>query len=242
MEIRKEIIALIVIMALPMMAFMGRIGDDGGCGVAQAALTNELKTNKGLSDALKQNSDIADRYEDAFVAGKPKLANDSKFLKKFDEVVKNTDLNRHVFDGDVKPVIDGDTGLQKVAPDGTPQWKVSGAHSSDALVPGKLRIKGDTNPIDPGDNVFYTGKVEANVEEFTGVPHSQNGGWKTKKDRSTFFPKNWDKKKIQLEIANAFNNKTHVNGNKYQGFTTGGQKITMYLDDNGALNSAFPEL
>ena len=92
------------------------------------------------------------------------------------------------------------------APDGTKLWNVSGAHSGSALDPSKLRIKGNKTPPNPGPDDFYSAKVEANVEAFTGEPYAPNGGWKVKAKPSTFFPDSWSTLKIQAEIANAVKN------------------------------------
>ena len=75
-----------------------------------------------------------------------------------------------------------------------------------------------------------------------GEPYSNNGGWKTKTDKSTFFPDSWSTEKIQAEIAHAFKNKIPDGGNKFFGFTTGDKKITMYLDEAGNIKTAFPNL
>ncbi|MFW5700845.1 MAG: hypothetical protein ACOCWM_04065, partial [Cyclobacteriaceae bacterium] len=117
-------------------------------------LETVLHRNPELVDSWKTIGDLGDNAFD-------QLKKDPDFLEQFDGVVKNDGLNKHVFDGEVTPRIDKETGQQKVAPDGTLQWNVSGAHTVDALDPNKLRIKGNTTPPNPGNNDFYSARIEA---------------------------------------------------------------------------------
>lgn len=203
----------------------------------------DIAANDELAEALAENADLADGWKKLDELGDDVpdgWKKDPDYLKKLNDVVKNGPLNKHVFEGEVKPVIDPETGLQKVAPDGTKLWNVSGAHSKEALDPNKLRIKGEITPV--GDKGYYKAKVEANVEAFTGESYSANGGWKVKSKESTFFPDSWSKDKIQAEMAHALNNKTSLGGNKYRGTMSDGTSLTIYLDEAGNVSSAFPEL
>ncbi|MBL6449092.1 EndoU domain-containing protein [Fulvivirga sp. 29W222] len=195
-------------------------------------MAEALAENADLADSWKKLDDLGDDVPDGW-------KRDPDYLKKLDDVVKNGPLNKHIFEGDVKPVIDPNTGLQKLAPDGTKMWSVSGAHSKDALDPNKLRIKGEITPV---GNRYYKAKVEAKVEAFTGESYSPNDGWKVKSKESTFFPDSWSKEKVQAEMAYAFNNKTSLGGNKYQGTMSDGTNLTIYLDEAGNVSSAFPEI
>lgn len=177
-----------------------------------------------------------------------RLRSEPDFLNKFEEVANDISLNEHIFTGEVKPVIDPTTGLQKVAPDGTKQWNVSGAHSKTSLVSNKLRIKGDKPPPNPGSTGFYTAKIEASVSAFTGEHYMPNGGWKVKQSPSTFFPDSWSIIKIQAEISQVLNNRFAIlqinsEGNKLLGGTmSNGVSLRIWQHADGSFISAFPRL
>lgn len=176
--------------------------------------------------AWEKADDLVEAGDDAF----KQLKRDPDFLEKFDNVINNQKANDHVFKGEVEI-----TGTNSA---GDPIYKVSGIHSNDAFIDGTVRVKPGTQIEDLGDG-FYKAKVEKQIEGFV---NDQGTNWKVKTKKSTFFPDSWSKEKIQAEIAHAFKNKTSVSGNKYEGLTTGGKKITMYLDDAGEIKSAFPEI
>ncbi len=178
--------------------------------------------NPHLVDAWKKLDDLRDNAFD-------QLRKDPDFLKQFDEVSSNGKLNKHTFEGDIKV---------KTNPDGTLKYEIGGVHSNKVFSDGKIRIKSGTEIEDLGDG-FYKAKVEKQID---GLVNDQGTNWKVKKNKSTFFPDSWNTEKIQAEIAHAFKNKTLERGNKYSGFTTGGKKITMYLDDVGKIKTAFPDL
>ena len=169
-------------------------------------------------------------------------------MNRFEGVANDISLNEHIFTGEVKPVIDPTTGLQKVAPDGTKQWNVSGAHSKTSIVSNKLRIKGEKTPKNPGSTGFYTAKIEASVSAFTGEHYMPNGGWKVKHSPSTFFPDSWSITKIQAEISRVLNNRFVIiqinsEGNKLLGGTmSNGVSLRIWQHADGRFISAFPRL
>ena len=62
-----------------------------------------------------------------------------------------------------------------------------------------------------------------------------------KKDRSTFFPKDWTEKQVESAIEEAYKNRSpRQRGGEYRGSTTGGMDITLRLDGKGNLESAYP--
>ena len=70
---------------------------------------------------------------------------------------------------------------------------------------------------------------------------SVNGIIKT--NRSTFFPRDWTPQQVVNAINEAYANRSFVTGsfNEYSGRTSNGMSITMYLNKNGKIVSAFPE-
>lgn len=77
----------------------------------------------------------------------------------------------------------------------------------------------------PDINGVYRAKVEIN-----GV---------MKIAKSTFFPKDWDRVKVNNAINEAFENKIK-DGNRYVGRTSSGIDIGMYLNRDGTIATAFP--
>ncbi|MGN4613838.1 EndoU domain-containing protein [Bacillus cereus group sp. MYBK71-2] len=80
------------------------------------------------------------------------------------------------------------------------------------------------------DQGIYKAKIEVN-----GTPKTANGGF------STFFPKEWSSQKIVDNVNEAYNTKRHIIGNTYKGVGSDGIEITMYIDSNGKIISAFPK-
>lgn len=58
--------------------------------------------------------------------------------------------------------------------------------------------------------------------------------------KSTFFPNEWDTQHVIDAINEAYNVKTLISGNTYEGLTADGMRIRMYLDDHDKIISAFP--
>ncbi|HDR6287643.1 TPA: ribonuclease [Bacillus cereus] len=92
--------------------------------------------------------------------------------------------------------------------------------------PGKI-ISGTEEILN--DQGIYKARVEVN-----GTPKTGNRGF------STFFPKDWSPQKIVDNINEAYNNRTYEFGNTYSGIGSEGIRISMYIDGNGKIISAFP--
>lgn len=58
--------------------------------------------------------------------------------------------------------------------------------------------------------------------------------------KSSFFPDAWDTQDVVDAINEAYRNKSHINGNTYEGLTDEGIVIRMYLDQSDKIISAFP--
>lgn len=84
----------------------------------------------------------------------------------------------------------------------------------------------ETNPNPLG---VYEAKVEVD-----GTAKTSNSG------KSTFFPKEWDAQQVVDAINQAYDEKTKVSGNTYEGLTSDGIVIRMYLDQQDRIISAFP--
>ena len=142
------------------------------------------------------------------------------------------DFFDHLFKGEIK-IVSGN-GL----PGGIPfKFKVSGVHHKNALNGTTARIKTGTKST-PNQHGYYTAKVEMHHPQ-----NPNNGGWKTKSDKSTFFPDTWDQTKVSEEIADAFISpkKKLISGTKYESELSDGTKLIMYIE-NGTIKSAFPEI
>lgn len=65
-------------------------------------------------------------------------------------------------------------------------------------------------------------------------------GWETKnKKDSSFFPDSWDDEKVRSELAFAYTNKTHKEGNLWKGKMTDGVEVNIHIE-NEIINSAYP--
>ncbi|WP_236979431.1 EndoU domain-containing protein [Membranihabitans maritimus] len=60
-----------------------------------------------------------------------------------------------------------------------------------------------------------------------------------------FFPDDWDEYKVIEEIKEAWNNKSYVGGNTYDGYASNGKRIRMFIANEGTSSeriiSAFPQ-
>lgn len=81
----------------------------------------------------------------------------------------------------------------------------------------------------PNAHGVYEAKVEV-----SGVAKTSNGG------KSTFFPKEWDAQEVVDVINEAYETRMLKTGNTYEGLTTDGQIVRMYLDQDEKIISAFP--
>ncbi|EOH96619.1 hypothetical protein UAY_02987 [Enterococcus moraviensis ATCC BAA-383] len=93
--------------------------------------------------------------------------------------------------------------------------------------PGRI-VPGTKTP--PKVSGVYTGQVTVN-----GVPKTGNQGV------SSFFPEHWDPQFVVNTINGAYENRTLVKGNTYNG-SYNGITVQMYIDSNGKIISAFPLL
>lgn len=66
------------------------------------------------------------------------------------------------------------------------------------------------------------------------VEKSSNSG------KSTFFPDDWDTQDVIETINEAYDEKSFINGNTYEGIANNGVVVRMYLDNNEKIISAFP--
>lgn len=82
---------------------------------------------------------------------------------------------------------------------------------------------------DPDEHGVYEAKVI--VED---VEKTSNQG------KSTFFPDEWDTQDVVDAINEAYDAKTFISGNTYEGLTAEGIIVRMYLDDQEKIISAFP--
>lgn len=60
------------------------------------------------------------------------------------------------------------------------------------------------------------------------------------KGKSSFFPLQWNTQEVVDAINEAYEKKQFISGNTYEGLTTEGVVIRMYLDEKEQIISAFP--
>src|SRR5690625_1393410 len=58
--------------------------------------------------------------------------------------------------------------------------------------------------------------------------------------KSTFFPDDWDSQDVVDAINEAYQSKTFINGNTFEGLSEEGMAIRLYLDNEENIISAFP--
>lgn len=98
----------------------------------------------------------------------------------------------------------------------------------DRLPTKKGEIISETETI-PNEHGVYEAKVE--VE---GVEKTSNSG------KSSFFPDEWSAQQVVDAINEAYDDRNFITGNTYEGFTSEGVLVSMYLDQNDQIISAFP--
>lgn len=91
---------------------------------------------------------------------------------------------------------------------------------------GKVIENTETKPDEHG---VYEAKVE-----IEGIKKQSNQG------KSSFFPKEKDAQEVVEAINEAYEHKTHIRGNTYEGLTSDGIVIHMYLNQQDKIISAFP--
>ncbi len=74
-------------------------------------------------------------------------------------------------------------------------------------------------------------EAEVSVE---GVNKESNNG------QSSFFPDDWDTQDVVDAINEVYDHRTFISGNTYEGLTSEGVLIRMYIDEQERIISAFP--
>lgn len=77
------------------------------------------------------------------------------------------------------------------------------------------------------------GVYEAQVE-VDGTVKTSNSG------KSSLFPEDWNAQQVVDAINESYDEKTLITGNTYEGLTSDGMVIRMYLDQQNQIISAFP--
>ncbi len=86
-----------------------------------------------------------------------------------------------------------------------------------------------------GPNGLFKAKVKVKNGNGKWVAKVSNQGY------STFYPESWSEEKTEKEILHAFSNKRKVNGDLWEGKSSEGIIIQMYLKDDDTIASAFPK-
>jgi hypothetical protein len=86
-----------------------------------------------------------------------------------------------------------------------------------------------------GPNGLFKAKVKVKNGNGKWVAKVSNQGY------STFYPESWSEEKTEKEILHAFGNKRKVNGDLWEGKSSEGIIIQMYLKDDDSIASAFPK-
>ena len=140
---------------------------------------------------------------------------------------------------------------------GTAATKAEAASEAAHVLTDKSRrhiYEGEINPKRGKASGWHhepTGSKEKGtyVIEETRSPPDQHGVYEAnvmieetkKKERSTFFPKDWTEKQVESAIEEAYKNRSpRQRGGEYRGSTTSGMDITLRLDGKGNLESAYP--
>ena len=140
---------------------------------------------------------------------------------------------------------------------GAAATKAEAASEAASLLTDKGRVHifhGDVNPKDgaargwhyepSGDKAKGTQLIEATLS-----PPDKHGVYEgnvviqgvKKTDRSTFFPKNWTAKQVEVAIEEAYTaRKPERRSGEFRGTTSSGMDITLRLDGKGKLESAYP--
>ena len=86
----------------------------------------------------------------------------------------------------------------------------------------------DTKTIEDEHGVYEAEVIVSEVEK------TANGG------KSTFFPDSWDSQDVVDAINEAYDDRSFISGNTYEGLTEEGITVRMYLDESEKIISAFP--
>lgn len=87
----------------------------------------------------------------------------------------------------------------------------------------------DGTETEPNEYGVYEAEIEVEGEAKTS-----NSG------KSSLFPEKWDGQQVVDAIKDAYDSKTLITGNTYEGLTQDGMVIRMYLDQKDKIISAFP--
>ena len=92
----------------------------------------------------------------------------------------------------------------------------------------KGEIIEDTETPEDEQGVYEAQVIVSDVEK------KSNGG------KSSFFPDHWDSQDVVDAINEAYETKSFISGNTYEGLTEEGIIVRMYLDQSEQIISAFP--
>lgn len=115
------------------------------------------------------------------------------------------------------------------------------------ILEGELNRKGkavgfhyDHLPSKKGEILEGT-KTEPNEEGVYEAEVSvENVHKESNQGRSTFFPDDWDSQDVVDAINEVYEIRTFISGNTYEGLTSEGILIRMYIDEHERIISAFP--
>ncbi|WP_236251232.1 EndoU domain-containing protein [Bacillus sp. NSP9.1] len=134
-----------------------------------------------------------------------------QFAKKVSDLTKG---DRKYNSGTLKHIYHGEINKR---------GKAVGYHHESMMGGGKIIPGTETKP---DKNGVYRAKVEVN-----GV---------TKKAKSSFFPKDWNRADVLKAINEAYQSKKQVDIYKYIGKSSSGIEIEMYLNKDGSIATAYP--
>lgn len=157
-----------------------------------------------------------------------------EFLNGFHIIRNSNELDTEIFRGHIRPKLK--KIYQSLPPPHTNihyEWIGKGVHHKTAIDNGTAEIIGQIENIGPSGAGYYKAKVRIYDLNFP-----QNGGWKVKKNESTFFPDLWTKQKLQEELALAWSNKKLKNG-LLKGTMSDGVEV-LFQTENGIIKSAYP--
>ena len=121
----------------------------------------------------------------------------------------------HILDGGVKTL-----------PDGT----VVGTGGHDLRSPD-VRV---TQMVDEADSRGVT-------QGYVSIRNPQDGSWIPKATLTTFYPGQWSRRQVQLEIQGAFENSSPISNSMWQGTSPSGVPIRGYYGKpNGTGATAWP--
>lgn len=115
------------------------------------------------------------------------------------------------------------------------------------ILEGELNRKGnavgfhyDHLPSKKGEILEGTKTKENKEGVYEAEVSVENVDKESNRGRSTFFPDDWDSQDVVDAINEVYDIRTFISGNTYEGLTSEGVLIQMYLDDQERIISAFP--